>query len=155
MARILSVDERFIVPKQGNWWNPQASDGAPDTWCAYAIRSNKPVTVPFYVRNGRVNSAATQKIAAIDLQFVGARSEEVAESVAFWPLREDVRRAFAAVRSAVMYDAMEAQSSPFYQDGANTVTAWNVTVRVAWYHVMDTGQERMPQLAFNGDVRRP
>lgn len=77
LARILSGDERFIVPKQGNWRNPQEADNAPDTWCAYIIRSNKPVTVPFYVQGdgGRTNNAATQKIATIDIQAVGEQLE--------------------------------------------------------------------------------
>ena len=78
LARILSVDEQFIVPKQGNWYNPQETDNAPDTWCAYVIRANTPLTVPFYVKSkdGKINSAATQKIATIDLQFVGGQAEE-------------------------------------------------------------------------------
>ena len=155
LARILSVDERFIVPKQGNWYTPQEADNAPDTWCAYVIRSNTPLTVPFYAKSkdGKINSAATQKIATIDLQFVGEQAEEIAQSVAFWSLREDVQRAFADVRGALMYSGMQAQSSPFFQDGLNTVTAWNVTIRVLWYHVMDTAQDRMPPFSAGGNIR--
>lgn len=155
LARILSVDESFIVPKQGNWFNPQEIDNAPDTWCAYVIRSNDPLTVPFYFENAdkNTNSAATQKIATIDLQFVGENAEEIAQSVAFWSLREDVQREFAKVRGALMYGGMQAQSSPFFQDGLNTVFAWNVTIRVAWYHVIDTAQKRMPPILTGGNIR--
>lgn len=155
LARILSVDESFIVPKQANWYNPQEVQSAPDTWCAYMIRSNVPVTVPFYVKSNdqRSNSAATQKVATIDLQFVGEQAEEVAQSVAFWALREDVQREFAAVRGAIMYDQMQAQSSPFIQDGANSVTAWNVTIRVAWYHLINTGQKQIQPVIAGGNIR--
>jgi len=81
------------------------------------------------------------------------RLKKIAQSVAFWTLREDVQREFADVRGALMYSGMQAQSSPFFQDGLNTVTAWNVTIRVLWYHVMDTAQDRMPPFSAGGNIR--
>ena len=36
LAAVLSVDPKYVVPKQGNWWNPQ--DGQRNIeWCAYQI----------------------------------------------------------------------------------------------------------------------
>lgn len=158
LAAILSVDEKYIVPKQGNWWNPQTADANIENWCAYQIRRNRPRTVPFYNEgkdNGTpVNGVAVLKIAEIDLQFVGPQSEDLANSVAMWPFRSDVKEQLEAVHGAIMNDEYDAVSSPFYQEGANTVTAWNTSFKVLWYSILDTNQGPMPQLTLNGDIRK-
>ena len=160
LAAVLSVDEKYIVPKQGNWWNPQSANANIENWCAYQIRRNRPRTVPFYEEGSNtvnnttsaVNSVAVLKIADIDLQFVGPQSEEIANSVAMWPFRSDVKKEFQKVHGAIMNDEYDAISSAFYQEGANTVMAWNVTISVLWYSILDTNQGRMPQLTLQGNV---
>ncbi len=157
LAQILSVDPKYVVPKQGNWWNPQAKDANIANWCAYQIRRNRPRTTPFYeigtTNNQKVNSVAVQKIAEIDLQFVGPKSEELANSVAMWPLRSDVKAQFQTVQGAIMNGEYDAVSSNFYQEGGNTVLAWNVSFRVLWYSLKDTNQGLMPQVDFEGKIK--
>ena len=160
LAQILSVDPKYVVPKQGNWWNPQSKDPNIDTWCAYQIKSNRPRTAPFYNEGSvtqqsittPVNGMAVLKIAEIDLQFVGKKSEELANSVSMWPFRSDVKSEFQKVHGAIMNDEYDAISSYFHQDGANTVMAWNTTIRVLWYSILDTNQGRMPALDLQGNV---
>lgn len=154
LAQILSVSQDHVVPKQGNWWNPQENQQNIENWCAFLIKSNRPRTAPFYdtATNGQTNAVCVEKIAEIDLQFVGPQSEDLAQSVAMWPLRADVKAAFKTVQGALMYDDMTAVSSPFYQDGQNTVTAWNVPIRVLWISVMETGQGQMPPVSIYGKV---
>ena len=160
LAAILSVNEKYVVPKQGNWFNPQEANANIENWCAYQIRQNRPRTLPFYdvgtQRQGqvetKVNGGAVLKIADIDLQFVGPRSEELANSVAFWPLRSDVQAQFKTVQGAILNDEYDAVSSFFMQEGNNTVMAWNTSIRVQWYSLLDTNQGRMPSLLFQGKV---
>jgi hypothetical protein len=158
LAQILSVDPKYVVPKQGNWWNPQDKEANIENWCAYQIRRNRPRTAPFYNEgndNGQpVNGVAVLKIADIDLQFIGPRSEELANSVAMWPFRSDVKAQFQQVHGAIMTDEYDAISSNFYQQGANTVMAWNVTISVLWYSILDTNQGPMPALSLEGNVRQ-
>ena len=160
LAAILSVDEKYVVPKQGNWFNPQEANANIENWCAYQIRQNRPRTLPFYdvgtqtqgQVQTKVNGGAVLKIADIDLQFVGPRSEELANSVAFWPLRSDVKAQFKTVQGAILNDEYDAVSSFFMQEGNNTVMAWNVSIRVKWYSLLDTNQGRMPSLTLNGKI---
>lgn len=156
LAAILSIDENHVVPKQGNWWNPQQANANIENWCAFQIRSNKPRTAPFYntgkEENTKVNGATILKIATIDLQFVGPQSEDLAQNVALWAMRSDVQKQFKQVRGAVLYDGAEAISSIFSQEGNNTVIAWNSTLQVLWYSVLDTSQDQMPALIFNGKI---
>ena len=162
LAAVLSVDPKYVVPKQGNWWNPQSKDANIANWCAYQIRRNRPRTAPFYQEGSKrvnnattpVNSVAVLKIAEIDLQFVGPQSEELANSVAMWPFRSDVKAQLQQVHGAIMTDEYDAVSSIFYQEGANTVMAWNTNIRVLWYSILDTSQGRMPALTFEGNIRQ-
>lgn len=156
LAQVLSVDAKYIVPKQGNWWNPQQPGANVANWCAYQIKSNRPRTVPFYnegvENNTPVNGVAVLKIAEIDLQFVGPDSEQLANSVAMWPLRSDVKAQFKTVQGAILNDEFTAISSYFAQEGNNTVMAWNTTIRVLWYSLLDTNQGRFPDITLNGKV---
>ena len=156
LARILSVDEKYVVPKQGNWWNPQTANANIENWCAYRIKSAKSRTAPFYNigNNGTadVNAATVLKISEIELQFVGPQSEDLAQSVALWPLRADVQKELKTVHGAILYEDNQAVSSFFAQDGNNTVTAWNVTIEVMWYSIMDTDQGLMPGITFLGKI---
>ena len=158
LAAVLSVDPKYVVPKQGNWWNPQDKEANIANWCAYQIRRNRPRTAPFYDEgnnNGqKVNGVVVLKIAEIDLQFVGPQSEDLANSVAMWPFRSDVKTQFQTVHGAIMTDEYDAISSHFHQDGANTVMAWNVTIQVLWYSILDTSQGPMPALTLEGNVRQ-
>lgn len=158
LAAVLSVDPKYVVPKQGNWWNPQDKEANIANWCAYQIRRNRPRTAPFYDEgnnNGQpVNGVAVLKIAEIDLQFVGPQSEELAQSVSMWPFRSDVKEEFQKVHGAIMNDEYDAISSHFHQDGANTVMAWNVTIRVLWYSILDTNQGFMPGLDLEGVIKQ-
>lgn len=155
LAAILSVDSKYIVPKQGNWWNPQDRHANIENWCAYRIKSNKPLAAPFTERtkrNNKTNDVVVLKRCEIELQFVGPQSEELAQSVAAWTLRSDVQQQFKQVQGAILYDDCNAISSYFAQDGNNTITAWNVSFAVNWYSVIDSGQGLMPATELNGKV---
>ena len=163
LAAVLSVDPKYVVPKQVNWWNPQDKEANIANWCAYQIKGNKPRTLPFY-HEGRkiqqsittpVNGVAVLKMAVFDLQFVGPQSEKLANNVAMWPLRSDVAEQFKQVHGAIMNDEYDAVSSVFHQDGANTVIAWNVpNVKVLWYSILDTNQGLMPALDLEGVIKQ-
>jgi hypothetical protein len=158
LAAILSVNEKYVVPKQGNWFNPQEANANIENWCAYQIRQNRPRTLPFYDAgtegNTQKNAGAVLKIADIDLQFVGPQSEQLANSVAFWSLRSDVQEQLEQVHGAILNDEYDAISSIFMQDGNNTVMAWNTSIRVQWYDILETNQGRMPGLIFDGKIIR-
>lgn len=143
LAQILSVDAKYVVPKQGNWFNPQEYAEKPSDWCAYRIKSNRPRTAPFYNETETKNRVCVEKIADIELQFVGPNSETIAQNVATWPLRSDVKDKFQTVQGAILYDDLSAFSTSFYQDGTNNVMAWNVNIRVVWVSILETSQQRL------------
>ncbi len=157
LAQVLSVDNRYIVPKQGNWYNPQEANANIENWCAYRIKSNRPRTAPYYQETEKnrtaQNTVCIEKIADIELQFIGPQSETLAQSVCLWPLRSDVKEKFAGVQGAVMYDDYSAVSSYFGQDGMNSITAWNVSFRVLWVQTLDTTQNKLTDVSISGQIK--
>lgn len=154
LAAVLSVDEKYVVPKQGNWWNPQEVNNDVETWCAYRIKSNTARTAPMYqeLKNG-INSVVVLKLAIIELQFVGVLAEQLAQSVAFWNMRADVKAEFEKVGGAVLYSDKNAISSDFYQDGNNDVVAWNVPeLKILWYDKIDTTQKPLTSVEIGGVI---
>lgn len=154
LAEILSVDENHVVPKQGNWWNPQSKTANVETWVGYRIRSNKPRATPSYyeLEEGK-NSLCVLKIAEIELQIVGKDSERIAQSLSTWTLRADVKEALAEVHGSIVYEDLTATSSDFYQDGRNTVVAWNVpNMKILWYDCYETSQNVLTQITLGGSV---
>lgn len=154
LATILSVDENHVVPKQGNWWNPQSKTANIETWVGYRIRNNKPRATPTYyeLEEGK-NSLCVLKLAEIELQFVGKDSERIAQSVSAWAVREDVKEEFAKVHGSIMYEDFTATSSDFYQDGRNTVIAWNIpNLKVLWYDCYETNQQKLNNISLGGNV---
>lgn len=155
LAAITSVNSDFIVPKQGNWWNPQEvkSGTRPNNWLAYSMRHQQR-TLPFYhtAKDGRSNAATVEMLSTIELQFVGPASEDLAQSVALWYLRNDVKQQLAACGGTLLPDPVEPTPSNFYQDGLNTVTAWNVSIRVLWYKVIETEQQQLMTINTGGQI---
>lgn len=144
LARITSVDPKYIVPKEGRWWNPQNLRPKPHTWCAFNIRSKVPRTVPFFHSDdGQTQNAAVEMLATIDLQFVGPQAEDIASTVCLWPMREDVKEAFQEIRGAILPDNLGAVTANFYQDGDNNVQSWNVQIRVLYFQFLETTLERV------------
>lgn len=154
LAEILSVDERYVVPKQGNWWNPQRMNANIATWCAYRIKNNAPRTAPFYkeIADG-TNSVVVLKRAVVELQFVGVLSEEIALSVSAWGLRADVKTALEKVNGSILYEDLTPISSDFFQEGNNTVLAWNIPdLKILWYDVTDTNQQPLSVVDMGGEI---
>lgn len=154
LAEILSVDQNHVVPKQGNWWNPQQKGADIENWCAYRIKRSVPKTPPFYAELSEgVGSVAVLKVSVVELQFVGPLAEQLAQSVAMWALRGDVKEALAAVRGAIMYENLEAVPSDFYQEGANTVIAWNVPeLKIMWFDTVETNQKPIMTIDIGGKI---
>jgi hypothetical protein len=147
LATIFNIDPQYVVPRQGNIFNPQATEPNPDrpiTWCAFRIDGERTVTIPHWVPNGTPakNWSVVHKTALISMQFVGAQAEDFANSVAHWPHYFMVQDAFAAYDGRVFVDSGDVAVTDFDQEGANTVLAYNVSVHVIWADEIDSLQTR-------------
>lgn len=155
LSAILGVDRRYVVPKQGNWWNPQEQlpeEERPATWCAYMIYGMRPITMAHYVTDGVTNWSVQHRIGKLSLQFVGTGAEELALDVGHWTHRSTVALAFGEYDGRIMGNTGEVTVTDFDGAGDNAVKAYNVDVNLAWADEVDTGQGLMPNLVFEGEV---
>lgn len=130
----------LIVPKQGNWLNPQSADTKAATWIGYLIRENPTVLAPRSFSYTNSDGAAETEhvvthVATIDLQFVGVNAEQWAQSVCLWDSRDDVADAFLPVSGQLMQRKRNVVAVPYWQDGGNTIFSFNVTIQVVWANV--------------------
>ena len=143
---ILALDPKYVVPRQGNWYNPQdhlEPMEKPMTWCAFAIEDDVPVDAPHYVTDPldpTKNWSVQHRIATVSLQFVGPRAMASAASVGHWLHRQDVFEALSEIDARLIGSASAVSVVDFAQEGANTVKAYTVRVRVAWASEIETGQ---------------
>jgi hypothetical protein len=146
LALILSVDAAYIVPKQGNWFNPQdaVKTSKPDTWIAYYIHVAKPRAIPFLMASEAIEDTNVSIVPVrckLYLQFVGYRAEELAQSIQHWPRRSDVHEYLADIGATLMMSDLGYEVSTYYQDGLSSTLSFNVAIDLMFENTLDTTQE--------------
>lgn len=164
LVAIFDVDEKYIVPKQGNWYNPADNDDKPNNWIAYLILESGTITLPDYQDDSKaivVNKVSSNvpfegimvdKISDIDLQFVGKDAEDLAHDVSFWINRATVQKQFETVNGKLMAGRPLVRTSPFIQGGLNNVLSYNVRIRVAWIDFVETNQTAVHSAELGGII---
>ena len=158
LVAVLGVDEKYIVPRQGNWFNPQAelpADQKPRTWCGYMIENDEPLDLPHYEPDADgsepENYSVQHRNAWIALQFVGPEAETTAQSVGHWLQRQDVQDQLDRF-DARLYSDSRVSPVAFAQQGANTVIAYTVRIRILWKSVIHADQQIVRQASFEGVI---
>lgn len=140
LSTVFDVDEKYIVPKQWNWYNPQMLADKPLTWMSFRIKTNRPISTNFKIIDSSVVDEVTTytqylssyNIAEIELQFIGKRAEEYAGSIQFFPQRSDIRSELEDCGGVIMLNDFRAYPSDYILDGLNTVISWNVNFKIEW-----------------------
>ena len=149
LSTAFSVPIQYVVPKQGNWFNPQ--DGGieglkVDTWIAFKVRNAKPKTLVYYdyfSQTGQ-NVSTINMLSRIDVQLVGALAEYGAQSMAHWGHRADLDSILQTNGMALIPGGLgEYTVSDFRQDGDNMVLAYNASFSIHWLSEVVTGQQQV------------
>ena len=130
-------DTSTVVPRQGNWYNPQAlvaSGSKPNTWCAYLVKKTRPRALPYYelADDGISNQSTVPVISDIDVQLVGSEAEVSAMSMMHWLNRADLTALLTANGMQLVGHPADIIVSPFMQDGMNNVLAYNGVFSIQW-----------------------
>ncbi len=150
LATAFGVSDDFIVPKQGNWWNPQdAANGG--TFIAYLIRRTSPSVLAYsqlgttpalmppetVIKTGSEISTSLV-ISDIELQIVGKDAEDLALSIQHWLNRSDIIKVFDTYHAQLCADGLgDFTVSSFSQEGLNTTFAYNTRFRVQWANMIN------------------
>lgn len=144
---------KYIVPKQGNWYNPQNVEvNKPATWIAYNIKDRVGTIRAFEDTEsieGRMHPVnIVPELVTIELQFVGVKAEQFAISVAHWPHSATVAEAFKQFDGVVRDDKISSIATWFKQEGFNTIYAYNVRVRVYCTNILVSSAEQLTSVSF-------
>lgn len=161
-ATIFNIDPTYVVPKQANFYNPTSNLSAslkPITWLAYRLKRNEPRTwampaVETTIVNGEPIENSyyeSYMIAYIELQFVGANAETYANSIQFFPKRQDVLDNLVDCEGVIMLDDFKVFVSDFSQEGLNTVFSYNVNMKITWTKKQIVNQELAQGIDFIGN----
>lgn len=131
LVTIFALPEARIVPLQGNWWNPQ-DEKRVENWIGFRRGPSTPKLKPMFYEDEDDGCVSTTYCEVpVRLQIVGAQAEAMAQSIAHWPNRLDV---MAALEDLGVQPILEGfgryDVSDFFQDGGNSVWAYNVTFRL-------------------------
>ncbi len=161
MGTILQTIFQFpagrIVPKQGNWFNPQDITNSGD-WVAYLIRGGKPLAYPSTQDNGDgTYQRQVPMMGQLELQFVGPNAETLAQSVALWMTRPDIHALFDAQHAQLAFeDFGQYEVSNFAQNGLNSILAYNVRGRIQWANMIQVSSTIVDTVTgLNGNVGVP
>lgn len=144
---------KYIVPKQGNWYNPQ--DNTADmiaTWIGYNIPDRRSIIRPRSVVVEDTVENVVNEIVTIDLQFIGTDAEAAALSVMHWNSRADVQEALAVVSGQPLDESVRVIQSIYKQEGFNTTYAYNVKRRIVCANTQSTVASLLQHVYIAGNV---
>lgn len=152
LQSIFQLPKGRIIPKQGNWWNPQdqANSG---TWIAYIIRHPRPNVRPQWQEGSTATTPimTVSMIGTVELQIVGKDAEALAQSISTWTIRPDIHAIFDAYQAQIAYEGLgRYEISNFIQDGANSVLAFNVSFNIQWANMIQVSQTVVTQETLAG-----
>lgn len=166
LSTIFKVNAKYIVPKQGNWWNPQDADSK-GTFIAYIIRRTAPSALAYsqlgddpalippetVVKTGSELSTSLV-ISDIELQIVGPDAEELALSIQHWLNRSDIVALFDSYNAQLCASGLgEYTVSSFSQEGLNANLAYNTRFRVQWANLMNVIETQLDVVTnMSGDL---
>lgn len=175
------VDESpLVIPIQGNFRNPQddpdvvpgvwltpaqlaqvGTDGKPQTWIGYEKQDSRPRTIAAmgHDNNGTLTTNPTAfsrvfKTSRCRLQIVGRQSEEWAESVSHWLMRNSVNDTLTELDANLLADGLgRVETSIYHQEGLNVIFAYNVYFTVEWASTIDDeGTDFVTRAEVTGQV---
>jgi hypothetical protein len=140
--------KRYIVPLQGNWYNPTTGEEAKNTWIGYVIDSVSYDSSAIHqgtkiVRTGKAN---------IHLTFIGDEAEDIANSIAFWPYRQDVVKEFDKYRGVLNNQNIKVYTSLYMQEGLATTLCYNVNLTVMYNETLDISSVPLSRVDVTGEL---
>lgn len=151
LCNIFFEDEsnlKYIVPLQGNWYNPVAGDSDGDTWIGYVIDYTNFNSAAIRQGDRIIRSGS----AVIHLTFIGRQAEDMAYSTVFWPYRADIQSALKSINGVLNNRDIRVFTSLYMQEGAATTLCYNVNLTIAYNEELEITSEYLRNVDISGDL---
>lgn len=140
--------KKYIVPLQGNWYNPVTEEDSLNTWVGYMIDSVEYSSAAIeqgvrIIRTGR---------AIIHLTFIGPEAEEMANTVIFWPYRADVTKELNKYNGVLNNKDFKVFTSLYLQEGIATTLCYNTEIVITYNEVLPITAPILTRVELNGKI---
>ena len=141
--------KKFVVHKQGNLANAQQMYNSEAFFTYYTSLFEKKTINPT-----SLNGVHTCNIVfTLHLQCIGKRAEELMLTTLFWDEREDIRSLLASLNSTLLETPRTIVSSPYFQDGANTILSYETVFKISCALTLSEKLPSMPELILTGGLQ--
>ena len=142
-------NKKFVVHRQGNLANAQQMYNSDGFFTYYVSSYEKKTINP--TATGNVHTCNV--IANLHLQCVGKRAEEHMLTTLFWDERTDLPKYLAALDCVLLETPRMIVSSPYFQDGANTILAYETVFKISCALTLSEELPTMPGLILKGSLQ--
>lgn len=122
----------LVVPRQGNLLNPSQATEI-DAWFSYYCPA---MTRTMANRQFGPTHVATVQ-ATLELQCVGRNAEAMIQNTLFWEDRVDIVNILAEYGVQLKHSARQVISYPYFQDGLNTVLAYQTKFDLVCHIILE------------------
>ncbi len=119
---------KYIVPLQGNWYNPTTGFDSKNTWVGYCIDNIAYSSAAI----NRGTEIIRQAKAQIHLTFIGNNAEDMANDTVFWPYRADVVKEFERYDGVLNNKDFRVFTSLYMQEGLANTLCYNINLVVSY-----------------------
>ena len=141
--------KKFVVHKQGNLANAQQMYNSEAFFTYYTSLFEKKT-----INATSLNGVHTCNVVyTLHLQCIGKCAEDLMLTTLFWDEREDVRTLLAALNSTLLETPRTIVSSPYFQDGANTILSYETVFKISCALTISEELPSMPELILTGSLQ--
>lgn len=141
--------KKFVVHKQGNLANAQQMYNSEAFFTYYTSLFEKK-TINATSLNG---THTCNVVFTLHLQCIGKRAEELMLTTLFWDEREDLKSLLAVLNSTLLETPRTIVSSPYFQDGANTILSYETVFKISCALTISEELPSMPDLILTGSLQ--
>lgn len=155
LAKVLFGDKweeykKFVVYRQGNLENAQQKYNSSAFFTFYAQSYTKE-TLNAHIENEHVANITLK----LNLQGIGTNAEQMMLTTLFWDERSDVREELEKLNCILLESPRMIVSSPYFQDGANTILAYDTVFKLSCTLTEKDKEELMPNIILGGVLHTP
>ena len=141
--------KKFVVHKQGNLANAQQMYNSEAFFTYYTSLFEKKT-----INATSLNGVHTCNVVfTLHLQCIGKRAEELMLTTLFWDEREDLKSLLAVLNSTLLETPRTIVSSPYFQDGANTILSYETVFKISCALTISEELPSMPDLILTGSLQ--
>jgi hypothetical protein len=155
LAKVLFGDrwkeyKKFVVHRQGNLENAQQKYNS-SAFFTFYVQAYTKETLNAHIEDEHIANITLK----LNLQGIGTNAEQMMLTTLFWDERSDVREELNKLNCILLESPRMIVGSPYFQDGANTILAYDTVFKISCTLTEKDKEELMPDIILGGVLHTP